>query len=258
MKHHIRTLACGAALLAAITVVACGGKQTMASKSASAYDEAKKKGIPSEAGEHGGHSAEPAGAATTGAETAPMAGMDHSAMASMNHSKIPGMKHATAGSGAHDMAGMDHSSMAGMDHAKMPGMQHGATAAGSNDMAGMSHPAMPGMQHGSMPGMQHGGTTGAMPGMQHGTQPSAPIVIPPPTSNAAIARTQPAATLRPDEFDAPAPAAIDEAAKTALGMSHSMDKMTPNPPAPAQHEHPPQPKPKPPSEHHHSGTGETS
>ncbi len=108
-----------------------------------------------------------------------------------------------------------------------------------------------------MAGMQHGGTMAAMPGMQHGSQ-TAPIVIPPPTSNAAIAQMQPAATLRPDELDAPAPTAIDEAAKAAAGMSHSMDKMTPNPSAPAQHEHPPQPKPKPPSAHHHHSIGEAS
>src|SRR5881394_4667244 len=102
MKHHIRALAYGLALLAAIGVVACGGKQTMASKSAAAYDDAKEKGIPIEAGEHGGHAAEPAGAATTSNETAAMPGMDHGAMPAM-----------------------DHSAMAGMDHSKMPRMQHG-------------------------------------------------------------------------------------------------------------------------------------
>jgi uncharacterized protein involved in copper resistance len=185
MKHHIRTLACGAALLVAVAAVACGGKQTMASKSAAAYDEAKKKGIPIEAGEHGGHSATPAGAAT-----ASMPGMDHSAMAGMDHSKM-GMKAGTPGAGAHDMAGMDRS---------------------------------------KMPGMQHGGTMAAAGGMQHGSQPAAPIAIAPPTSNAAIAQTQPAATLRPDEFDAPAPTAIEEAAKSAS----------------------------PPAEHHHHGGGEAS
>ena len=139
--------------------------------------------------------------------------------------------------------------MAGMDHSKMPGMQHGSAAAGSQGMAGMSHSATPGMQQGSMAGLQHGGTMAAMPGMQHGTQTAAPIVIAPPTSNAAIAQTQPAATLRPDAFDTPAPTAIDEAAKGAAGMSHSMEKMTPNPAAPSPPERPPQPKP--PSEHHH-------
>jgi hypothetical protein len=272
MKHHFRTLACSAALLAALGVVACGGKQTMASKSAAAYDEAKKKGIPIEAGEHGGHSVEPAGAATTSTETAAMPGMDHGAMPGMDHSTMAGMQQGASGSSTHDMAGMDHSAMTGMDHSKMPGMKHGATGSGAHDMAGMAgmdHSKMPGMQHGSaaagahdmagmnpsaMPGMEHG----SMPGMQHGSRTAAPIAIAPPTSNAAIAQTQPEATLRPDEFDAPAPTAIEEAAKAASGMSHSMENMTPNSPAPSRHEHPPQPKPKPPSDQHHHGSAEAS
>jgi hypothetical protein len=129
-------------------------------------------------------------------------------------------------------------------------MQHGSPATGSHDMAGMSHSAMPGMQHGSMPGMQHGGTTAAMPGMQHGSQ-TAPLVIPPPTSNAAIAHTQPAATLRPDEFDTPAPTAIEEATKAVTGMSHSMENTTPNGPVTPQQQNPPRPRP--PSEHHDHG-----
>lgn len=250
MKHDIRTLAC-AALLGAIAV-ACGGNQTMASKSAAAYDDAKKKGIPIEADEHGGHAAEPAGAATVTTETAAMSGMDHSAMPGMDHTAMPGMDHSA-------MSGMDHSAMprmAGMDHSKMPGMQHGSAAGGAQDMAAMDHSAMPGMDHGSMPAMQHGGTMAAMPGMQHGSQTAAPIAIAPPPSNAAIAQTQPGATLRPDEFDAPAPTAIDEAAKAASGMNHSMENMTPKPPSPPRHEHPPRPQP--PSEQHHHGSRETS
>src|SRR5260221_6073565 len=144
MKHHIRTLACDAALLAAMAVVACGGKQTMASKSAAAFDEAKKKGIPIEAGEHGGHSAEPAGAATIETETAEMPGMDHDAMPGTDHSQMAGMKHGAAGSGTHDMAGMDHSAMAGMDHSRMR-MKHGAAGSSAHDMAGMDHSSMAGM-----------------------------------------------------------------------------------------------------------------
>ncbi|HEY8184146.1 MAG TPA: hypothetical protein VII32_18025 [Thermoanaerobaculia bacterium] len=181
MKHHVTALARAAALLAAIAVIACGGKQTVASKSAAAYDEAKKKGIPVAAGEHGGHSAEVA-------------------MPEMDHPNMPGMQHGPSATGGHKMAGMDHGAMAGMDHSKMPGMQH--AAAGAHDMAGMDHSAMPGMQHG-----------GSMAGMQHGSAAAAPMVIAPPTSNSAIAQTQPAATLRADELDAPAPTSIEEAAK---------------------------------------------
>jgi hypothetical protein len=260
MKHHIRRIVCGAALLAAVAIVACGGKQTMASKSAAAFDEAEKKGIPIATGEHGGHSteagAEPsADTVTTVSGHAAMPRMDHGAMAGMDHSKMPGMKHASSAAGAHDMAGMDHSKMlgmkhdsaaagahdmAGMDHSKMAGMQPGASGAATHDMAGMDHSAMPGMSHGSMTGMPHQSPA------------AAPIVIAPPTSNAAIAQTQPAATLRADEFDAPAPAAIEEAAKGASGMSHSM---TPKSPAPPPHEHN-TPQPQPPSDHHHHRGGE--
>jgi len=276
MKHHIRTLACGAALLAAIAVIACGGKQTMASKSAAAYDDAKKKGIPIASGEHGGHSAEasaepPASSAPTGTDHATMPAMDHgamagmdqskmtgmdqSAMAGMDHSKMAGMTPGSPAAGSHDMAGMDHSSMAGMDHSKMPGMQHGSSGAAAHNMAGMDHSAMPGMANGSMPGMQHSGSMAGMSGMQHGSPTAEPIAVAAPTSNAVIAQTQPAATLRADEFDAPAPAAVGEAAKAASGMSHSMEA-TPKSPTPPQPDR--KPPPQPPSEHHHHGGGEAS
>jgi uncharacterized protein involved in copper resistance len=256
MKHYFRTLAFGATLVAAVAVIACGGKQTMASKSAAAYDEAKKKGIPIASGEHGGHSAQagaepPAGAGTTaldhatmpGMDHSQMSGMDHSAMTGMDHSKMPGMKHGASGAAAHEMAGMDHSAMAGMDHSKMPGMQHAASGAAAHDMTGMDHSAMPGMTHGSMTGTQHSGSMAGMSGMQHGSATAAPIVIAPVTSNAAIAQTQPAATLRADEFDAPAPTAIQEAAKATSGMSPSMEATPKSPP-------PPQP----PSKHDHNGS----
>jgi hypothetical protein len=249
MKHDIRALACGTALLAAVAVVACGGKQTMASKSAAAFDEARKKGVPIASSEHGGHSveagAEPsADTVTIVSEHAGMPGMDHgqmsgtdqSAMAGVDHPKMPGIEHGTSGATTHDTAVMDHS--------RMPGMHGSTTAAASHDMAGMDHSAMGGMDHSQMPGMQHGSPA------------AAPLVIAPPTSNAAIAQTQPAATLQADAFDAPAPTAIEEAAKGASGMSHPMEA-TPKPPAPPQHEHN-TPQPQPPADHHHHSGGEVS
>ena len=127
-------------------------------------------------------------------------------MPGMDHSGMPGMRDSGGNKSQHEMAGMDHSSMAGMDHAQMSGMQHGS--------AGQPHD-MGAMQHGSMAGMRHGS--------------AAPLVIAPPTSNSAIAQTHPASTLRQDEFDAPAPSAVDEAAKAAGG--------TPAPPKPPSHEH---------------------
>ena len=223
MKQQVRTLACGAALAAAVvfTIAGCGGKQTMASKSAAAYDEARKKGIPVSAGEHGGHTAEspPAESAANsfaqgtmpGMDHNAMPGMDHSQMRGMNHAQMPGMQHGGASSAGHDMAGMKHGSMAGMDHSTMPGMQHGTSTGATHDMAGMTH--------GSMPGMQH-------------APPAAPIEPAPPRTNAAIAQTQPATTLRTDAFDAPAPSAVNEAAKAG--------------------------SPKPPSEHHDHDGGDAS
>jgi hypothetical protein len=166
-----------------------------------------------------------------------MLGMDHDAMARMDHS---------------EMSGMNHSQMAGMDHSKMPAMKHGATGAAAHDMAGMDHSAMGGMDHSKMTAMQHSGSTTGMSGMHHGAPATAPMVIEPPASNAAIAQTQPAATLRADEFDAPAPAAVEEAAKAATGMSHSME--APKSPTPPKHDHTPQP----PSDHHHQRGGEAS
>ena len=281
MKHHDRTFAGAAALLAAIAAMSfagCGGKQTMASKSAAAYDEAKKKGIPIAAGEHGGHSnaaAQPAATpaaetdhdAMTGMDHSAMTGMDHSAMSGMAQSKMPRMQHGSSATSPHAMAGMDraampgtaHASMPGMQHdgsmAAMPGMRHGSAATSPHAMAGMDHAAMPGMAHASMPGVQHDGSMAAMPGMQHGSTSTPAMVIASPATNAAIAQTQPAATLRADEFDAPAPAAIDEAAKAASGMVHSMDGAAP----PQQQK--PSPQQKPPqssSPHHHHGNGEAS
>ncbi|MEK6375948.1 MAG: hypothetical protein AABO58_24995 [Acidobacteriota bacterium] len=175
MRFHPRTIAC-VSLFAVAPLVGCGGKQTMASKSAAAYTEAQKKGLKAAAGgEHGGHVAE------SGAAEAPhseMAGMDHSKMSGMDHSNMPGMDHST----------MDHSKMSGMDHSKMPQMDHSK----------MDHKNMPPMQH-DMSAMEHGA-------MQHA--PSAPppdIRLGAPTTNAEIAQTRPAATLRQDEFDAPPP-----------------------------------------------------
>src|SRR2546430_169408 len=94
MNRISRTFACGALIAVAAVFAACRGKPSMASRSAAAYAEAQKKGIPVTAGEHGGHAAE---------EATPSAS---------DHSGMEGMNHAT-------MTGMDHSTMSGMDHSKM-------------------------------------------------------------------------------------------------------------------------------------------
>ena len=84
----------GLALMsAALLLAACGGKQTMASKSAAAYREAQAKGVPVTGGHEHGHEME-APATSTAAEME-HAAMDHSTMdhAAMNHSAHAAMQH---------------------------------------------------------------------------------------------------------------------------------------------------------------------
>jgi len=184
-------------ILSLLLISACGGKNSMASKSATAYREAVAKGIPVSEGGHGGHQA--------AADHSQMPGMDQSTMTGMEHSKMTGMNHSK-------MAGMDHSKMAGMDHSKMPGMDHSKMAEMDHSkMAGMNHSKMAGMDHSSMGGMQHGGMS---------MQPPANVDLSAPASNADIQRLSPSSTLRTDDLDAPAPAAVSEAAKTAKPPHH--------------------------------------
>lgn len=260
MQYQVRTLACRTVLLMTMpmTLFACGGRQTMASRSAAAYDEATKKGIPAASGEHGGHIAEAAtqaqdGTSASAADQTAMSGMDHTTKTGMDHDAMKRMDHPQTRTQDHgQMSAMEHSKMqsgksaaprhdmAEMDQGSMSGMQHGQSAAASHSMAGMDHASMPAVAPASMEGMQHGSAT-----------PPA-VVAMPPTSNASIAQIQPAATLRADEFDAPSPDAIAEAAKGAAGMSHSTDGA--NPAQPDRHA----PQPPPPPEHHHHGKGEAS
>ena len=107
-RHPVRFTAF--ASLSLLLAVGCGGKQSVASKSAAAYQEALKKGVPIGEGSHGGHVA---------SEKSGMAGMDHSkmkqgggmdGMAGMDHSK---MKQGSGMSGMSGMEGRDHSKMQG-------------------------------------------------------------------------------------------------------------------------------------------------
>jgi hypothetical protein len=172
MKHWIRKTRAGSTIGIALLllVVACGGKQTVASKSAEAFREAQKKGGAPGGGAHGGHSAAAGdhGTATDATEDhATMTGMDHSnmstgtgAMAGMDHSNMPGME------SGQSMAGMDHSkmqpgqSMAGMDHSKM---QPGQSMAGMDQSKMKPDQSMAGMDHSKMQSGQ------PMAGMDHST-----------------------------------------------------------------------------------------
>ena len=232
------TLAVGLSLVAS-----CGGKQTVASKSAEAFREAQKKGIAVGGEAHGGHAAGEEHATMTGMDQstmtamdhATMTGTDHSTMTGMDHSKMAGMDHSKMPVMDHSkMSGMDHTKMAGADHSKMTGMDHSQMQHGQQPMAGMDHSQMQSGQ--PMTGMDHGN----MPGMQHGAA-AAVRLVKPPTSNAEMQAVQPASTLKGDQFDAPAPAALSEAAKASQGGGHEgmeMRGITPgedreNPPTPA-------------------------
>ena len=207
-------------LIASAMAAGCGGKQSVASKSAAAYREAVAKGIPVGAGHHGGH-------ANESAESSGMAGMDHNAMPGMSPttaaagaqdmSKMPGMQTGST-SGMSNMPGMKHGSMSGMNQSTM---QHGSMA-GMKDMPGMEHDSMAGMDESKMkkgsmagmkdmPGTEHGSMAGmsnmaGMAGMHHAsTTTTTPVVLGAPTSSNAIAKLSPSSTLQQDQFDRPAP-----------------------------------------------------
>ena len=208
ISRIISVFAAGLVLL--LFLAACGGKDTVASKSARALREAQQKGTPVGGDAHGGHAA--GDTAATATDHATMTGMDHSTMTGMDHSTMTdagamaGMDHATVtGGGQGAMAGMDHAnmpgmqrgqSMAGMDHSQMQrgqataGMDHSRMQHGQQPMAEMDHSNMPGMQqrgtaqqgqqgmagmdHGNMPGMQQRQTAQqgqAVAGMDHSNMP---------------------------------------------------------------------------------------
>lgn len=184
------------AALLALGAASCGGRQSVASKSAAAYENARKTGVAvSGDHHHGGHATE---ATTTTGEEHSMTGMHH------GEAPMPEMDHGA-------MSGKQH---AGMDHHAMPGMQHASTTHG--EMHGMQHGEMSGMAHGSMPEMQHSE-------MHHpAASPNVAVVAEAPRTNSAMAEVRPEATLRTDDFDAPAPIAQSEAAKTTTtdSMQH--------------------------------------
>lgn len=209
-------------LTALALLISCGGKQSVASKSAAALQEAQKKGLPISGESHGGHMA-------TVAEEGDQAG-------AVDHSTMPGMDHS-------QMAGMDHSQMKGVDHSQMAGMDHGRTKA-------MDHSQMPSAQHGNMAGMQHdmsnmqhgsamippGGLWGPVPGSQQVAAPRAAPVLPlaaSPRESTAISQLKPSSTLRADAQDAPAAVSVTEAQKSAG------DTSTAQPPSNPHHGHRP-------------------
>ncbi len=120
---------------AALLLAACGGKQTMASKSAAAYREAQAKGIAVTGGHEHGH--ETGAAATSSMDEMDHSTMDHSAMdhTSMDHTSMDhtSMDHASMDHSTMNHAAMDHSTMdhSAMDHSAHAAMQHDMTQHGA-------------------------------------------------------------------------------------------------------------------------------
>lgn len=243
-------------------MIGCGGGHTTASKSAAEFDEAQRKGVAPGGGEgHGEHGqaadAQHPPAAGNAPESAGMGGMDHSGMSAMKGSppagqvradSMPGMDHsgmAGMGGAGRPRSPAGHSNMAAMDHSRMParsgaqaghpGHATGATGGGqphAGHVAGATAaiqqtataPSMSAVDHSSMAGMDH-----SQMGHAPGTVASRETVERP----AAVAVPgQPAATLRPDGIDSPAPTAVREAARSAemaaemAGGGHGMQHGT--------------------------------
>jgi hypothetical protein len=184
-------LAVVAGVVIALVALLGGGRRTVASRSAAAFEEAQRKGLPVAGAEHGGH-----GAVSPG-----------------------------GGPGDHTAA---EKPAAAAGHAGMEMPPHGKTAMPGH--AGMEMPArgkaaMPG--HAGMEMSAEGKT--AMPGHAGMQMPSGSPPEPPP--KAAVAGPgQPAATLEPDPLDAPAATSQRDAKRSAEmaaqmgsgGMTHDM------------------------------------
>jgi hypothetical protein len=198
MKQHFRTLACGSVVALAMVLGACTERETMASKSAQAYREAQAKGVaPSSEGGHG-HDTAKAGHT--------IAAPDHSAHGTDSAARSTAMDH-----GAHGASNEHGSPSSATTHAHPSTAQAGGEAMQheATKHEATQHEAT---QHGAM---QHGA-------MQHGAMQPMPLRVEAPLSSREMAAVRPEATLRPDDFDAPARISVAEAAK-AVGRSTSHD-----------------------------------
>lgn len=227
MKQHLRTFACGSLMTLAIFLAACGGRETMASKSAAAYREAQAKGSPIGGGDghdHAGasetttqdHSAHGSASATTD----PHAGMNHdmtSDHATMDHSAMNHSAH-NASTNHEAMGHGTATAHAGHDMTTSPSNAHAGHASASPANAHAGHDMAATTNAHATHGASASAPTGAH--AHHTTATPATVAVEVPSSNAAIAAVRPAATLAPDDFDAPAAKSVAESAK-ASGGAHS-------------------------------------
>jgi hypothetical protein len=226
-------------LLLCVTLLfaACRGRESMASRSAQAYEKAMQTGTPIGGDGHGGHAAPatPDHAAmghTTAGQPPDHAAMGHQTMdhAAMGHQT---MDHAAMGQ---DMPGH-----AGMAHGAEPGREEHAAHAASQQPEHAGHamtqqtpmqqqPAQ--MDHAAM------GHAAAPPAASAG-QRTFPISES-PASSREMGQLRPSSTLSSDPQDAPAPSAVGEARKAAAaaaGGHGGHEQTTPPQDQPQSHDH---------------------
>jgi hypothetical protein len=226
--------------------IGCGGKQSTATKSAAAFDEAVKKGeSPGTAEAHGGHGAASTGGKSGHEAAAPPPGGSDGSMAGMNRSKTPGIagidhsampnmgRSSAAGTKPSRVAGKDHSTMrrsgapssksakqspmTGTDHSGMRGMDRGVTRPTGSAAAGTAH---------THAGLGH--DMAAMVQPSQTSQTTAPAALTPELPAAVAQPGQPSTVLRPDSLDTPAPTAVMDATRAAemAGGGHAMSHGT--------------------------------
>ena len=187
--------AAAAGLVALAVLIGCGREESVASKSAAAFQEAQKEG-KTFAGAGHDHGAGQAHDTHGAAGPAPAQGGEH------HHSTAPEADHSAMGhGGGHSAEG--HATAQHEGHAS-PSAGHGHT--------GHPQPTAPGHDHGAVqpaaPGHEHAGHPA--PG---GGTPSRPVADLP---------AQPASILRPDPLDAPAATSVLDAQR-AGEMNQAMN-----------------------------------
>jgi hypothetical protein len=192
-------------LVAFAALIGCGGEQTVASKSATAFREAQKRG---ETFGSDGHAHGP-GAAAPGEELAPAEGVQREE-ATSGHAHGAGEESSTAGGMRHEG---EHGGRpdAPDEHRGHAAMERGRRAAAPSGHAG--HGAMPQeAPPAATPPAGHAGHAPSPVGAQPAPLAPAPVAVPP---------GQPAATLRPDPLDAPAATSL-AAAQSSAAMAQEM------------------------------------
>lgn len=206
-------------LMMTLVVCGCGGKETIASKSAAAFREAHKQGKPLGPAEHGHGALTPSDssdavdhAALGHTDTAPA---DHAAM---GHGTAPQMDHASmshAAPTAGTMRGMDHSRMGHATPAtQTPGSPHAGHVMPPQTGQPQTGQTQTGVHAGhAVPPQTAQAQTGAHAGHAMPDQQGVPTT---PRSRVAQAEPgQPSATLAPDSVDAPAATSLMDSARSA-------------------------------------------